>query len=117
MRNFCVLIIIILLFSCREDDSLDKALSQAGKNKVEFFQVLKYYGSNPKDSLKLKAAKFLISNMLQHYTAINQPIKEMQKKIKNSALIIYPNATHYSYLEYPILTYNIIEKFLLEKDK
>lgn len=88
MRNFCVLIIIILLFSCREDDSLDKALSQAGKNKVEFFQVLKYYGSNPKDSLKLKAAKFLISNMLQHYTAINQPIKEMQKKMQQSDSII-----------------------------
>ena len=51
---------------------------------------------------------------------IDTPLKDaklMQKKIKNSALIIYPTATHYSYLEYPILTYNIIEKFLLEKDK
>lgn len=51
---------------------------------------------------------------------IDTPLKDaklIQKKIKNSALIIYPNATHYSYLEYPILTYNIIEKFLLEKDK
>lgn len=43
------------------------------------------------------------------------PIKDaklLKKKIKNSALIIYPNATHFSYLEYPNLTYKIIETFL-----
>lgn len=41
--------------------------------------------------------------------------KVIKKKIKNSALIIYPNATHFSYLENPILTYKIIEKFILPK--
>ncbi len=45
------------------------------------------------------------------------PLKDgklLNQKIKNSALITYPEATHYSYLEYPLLTYNIIEKFLNE---
>ena len=42
--------------------------------------------------------------------------KYMKNHIKDSALIIYPNATHFSYLEYPLLTYNIIEKFLLNEE-
>ena len=47
------------------------------------------------------------------------PLKDarlIQKKIKNSALIIYPKASHYSYLEYPILTNRIINIFLQNKD-
>ncbi len=46
------------------------------------------------------------------------PLKDgklINKKIKNSALITYPKATHFSYLEYPNLTYKIIENFLLPK--
>ena len=48
------------------------------------------------------------------------PLKDgklLEKKIKDSALITFENATHFSYLEYPVQTYQIIEKFLLtEKD-
>lgn len=42
---------------------------------------------------------------------IDTPLKDaliMQKKIDNSELIILNNATHFSYLEYPILINNII---------
>ena len=41
--------------------------------------------------------------------------RKINKLIKNSALIIYPNASHYSYLQYPILTNNIINEFIKEK--
>lgn len=47
------------------------------------------------------------------------PLKDakiIQKKVKNSALIVYPKASHYSYLEYPILTNRIIKIFLQNKD-
>ena len=46
------------------------------------------------------------------------PLKDgklINKKIKNSALIIYPKGTHYSYLEFPELTYKIIKSFLFSK--
>lgn len=46
------------------------------------------------------------------------PLKDgklLQKKIKDSALIIYPKATHFSYLTYPKLTYKIIKSFILSK--
>ena len=36
----------------------------------------------------------------------------LNKIIKNSALIIYKNAEHFSYLNYPYLTNNILEKYL-----
>lgn len=38
--------------------------------------------------------------------------KKINKLIKNSALIVYPNATHYSYLQYSTLTNNIIYEFI-----
>ena len=50
---------------------------------------------------------------------IDTPLKDaykMNSLIKESALIIYPNASHYSYLDYPILTNNIINEFIKEKD-
>ena len=48
---------------------------------------------------------------------LDTPIKDAYKinsLIKNSALIIYPS--HYSYLDYPLLTNNIIYEFIKEKD-
>ena len=35
--------------------------------------------------------------------------------IKNSALIVYPRATHFSYLQQPYLTNQIIKEFLKEE--
>lgn len=42
---------------------LEAALSQAGENRVELEKVLHRYQSNPSDSLKYRAARFLIENM------------------------------------------------------
>lgn len=44
-------------------DSLEYALQQAGGNRAELEKVLNYYRHNPGDSLKYKAACFLIENM------------------------------------------------------
>lgn len=38
--------------------------------------------------------------------------KKIQKLIKNSALIVLTNASHYSYLQYPFLTNKIIEEYI-----
>lgn len=48
------------------------------------------------------------------------PLKDaykINKKIKDSALIVYPKAGHFSYLDYPHLTNKIIKEFLKEKKK
>lgn len=49
------------------DSSLEVALQAAGKNRIELEKVLHHYQKNPADSLKYKAACFLIENM-PYYT-------------------------------------------------
>lgn len=49
-----------------KDKALEKALTEAGKNRKELKEVLKYYKEQPEDSLKYKAAYFLITNMQWH---------------------------------------------------
>ena len=63
----------ILLFFCistscssnHQDTKLEKALILAGNNRSTFENVLKHYKN---DSLKYKAARFLIENMPYHYS-------------------------------------------------
>ena len=64
---------VLLLFpQCTEhwfpgaDDRLDRALDLAGPNRHELEKVLYRYSSDPADSLKYKAAVFLIENMPGH---------------------------------------------------
>ena len=45
-------------------NQLEIALQESGKNRVELEKVLRRYGSNIADSLKYKAACFLIENMI-----------------------------------------------------
>ena len=99
-------------------------------------QLLKLFGSTDYITLPNKmyqTFKNIISEDLKYYLPyIEQetliiwgkkdkatPLKDgrlINKKIKNSALIIYKQASHFSYLEYPLLTSRIIEKFLSKRD-
>lgn len=61
----CIELSLFLFAGCRmqtADPDLEKALSQAGNNREEIFQVIRHYQEG-KDSLKLKAAFYLLSNM------------------------------------------------------
>ncbi|MDR0506065.1 MAG: hypothetical protein LBH32_04520 [Dysgonamonadaceae bacterium] len=56
--------ILLLSFSCQKKyDPLEEALQMAGDNRAELEKVLSYY---KKDSLKYRAACFLIENMPYH---------------------------------------------------
>jgi hypothetical protein len=63
MKLYSVIIIVILCYSCRKVDSFQQALQQAGSNRAELEKVLNHYRN---DSLKYKAACFLIENMPYH---------------------------------------------------
>lgn len=65
-----LLILSLALSSCKQqkDNRLDHALEQSGNNRKELESVLNHYSANPEDSLKLRAAVFLIENMPGHYT-------------------------------------------------
>jgi hypothetical protein len=68
MYRFCF--ILFSCISCTKNYSpeIENVLTQAGKNRSELEKVLKHYAQNPADSLKLKAAKFLIINIPGKYS-------------------------------------------------
>ena len=65
---FAYCFLLAFLFAACHSSPLKKALKQAGINRKSFESVLEYYSGNPADSLKLKAAKFLIENTPGHYS-------------------------------------------------
>jgi len=67
--------VLTLLFSCTKNTELTNALEMAGANRTELEKVLTHYSKNPGDSLKLRAAEFLISNMVYHHTFEHKNLK------------------------------------------
>ena len=65
-----LLAVCIALSGCshKEDSAFEKVLKLAGSNRHELERVMAYYKSDPSDSLKLKAAEFLILNMPGKYS-------------------------------------------------
>ena len=58
---------LCLLVACQKSDRLQVALTHAGENRMELEKVLHYYED---DTLKLRAAKFLIENMPYHFSVM-----------------------------------------------
>ena len=82
MRLIFYLFLFTLLHSCREANSrLEQALQLAGDNKLELQKVLDHYAS---DSLKLKAAIFLIENMPGHYSLDGPYLRQLQRVIDST---------------------------------
>ena len=68
MKFRCSILFLFSLFlSCSEPSKLEQALEFAGDNREELEKVLEYYRKNPSDSLKYRAACFLIENMPYHF--------------------------------------------------
>ena len=77
-------VILVIIFGCitlhrygifaHEPSEIETVLQLAGKNRKELEKVLKHYSNNPADSLKFRAAKFLIVNMPgKHSTYYDAP--------------------------------------------
>ncbi len=81
-------ILIIGFTSCSEPTALDSALKMALGNRMELEKVLLYYNT-PEDSLKHRAACFLIENMPLKYSTIPRKLKDFKsllvKTTKNSS--------------------------------
>lgn len=86
-KCMCVLLIIVSSCNFSKDTKLELAFKQAGANKSELEKVIEHYSKNPGDSLKYKAAIFLIENMInspQKITENNPSIDSLCKKIGNN---------------------------------
>lgn len=81
MKNIIAILSLLMLISCADRNAnLEFALKMAGENRKELEKVLIYY-NNPADSLKLKAAEFLIENMPWHYSYGGKFMEEYRQKI------------------------------------
>lgn len=71
MKNFIFnILLIITSISCsKHSEKVKQTLKIANGNRIEHKNVLEYYSQKPEDSIKLKAAYFLIENMQWHYGA------------------------------------------------
>ena len=73
------LILYILFISCRRN-GIENILHESGANRGELERILQHYSRVPEDTLKLKAAKFLILNMSGHYALDHS---ELQKYLNS----------------------------------
>ena len=73
---------------CR-DSRLDIALNASGTNRSELERVLQYYSSKTQDTLKLRAAEFLIKNMPGHYTLEGELIDAYNDEFTKKSCIPY----------------------------
>ena len=74
MKKLILFLVLGVLLSCQSTDNrrLEKTLDLAQSNRGELEKVIQYYSQNEADSLKLKAARFLIMNMPGHYSFIGR---------------------------------------------
>lgn len=93
-------------FSSTDYYNLPDSMKETFKNIVN--EDLTNYYKN------IKQSTLLIWGELDNSTPLKDA-KKISKEIKDSALIVLKEASHYSYLQYPKLTLNIINEFIKEK--
>ena len=92
---------------------LKKLIKLFPKLKQEYYKqkLLRIFGSSDYESEVL-----LLWGKLDDTTPLKDGYK-MNNLIKDSALIIFPKGNHFSYLQYPYLTNQIIQEFIKEQKK
>lgn len=101
-RLYFLYLLLLFLGSCsqnHESERLEAALNLAGNNRQELEKVLRHYAD---DSLKYKAAVFLISNMPYHTYYEGTEIKKMQE--------LYQMCSHHLKEEIPLVADSFIRR-------
>ena len=76
-KSWYIYVFMLFILSCtRYPSDVEWALKLAGDNRAELEKVLEYYRQHPEDSLKFRAAIFLISNMPGKYSEDDKDAKE-----------------------------------------
>jgi hypothetical protein len=68
MRNLILFYFCVFVSCSYYSPEIEKVLQLAGNNRSQLEKVLKHYSRYPADSLKLRAAEFLIANMSGKYS-------------------------------------------------
>jgi hypothetical protein len=97
-----VIVFIMLLLSCgnSRDNFLESSLNFAGSNRAELEKVLNHYQS---DTLKLRAAKFLIENMWAHGSFADNYVEKYYDELDSLSAVYagkYDNATRAAFADF-----------------
>lgn len=90
--KYVLFLLCIISVSCherQEESKLEYALKLAGNNRPELEKVLHHYSQKKEDSLKLKAARFLIENMPGHYSLEGSMIDRYRRYIYSDTISSY----------------------------
>lgn len=86
-------LLVLMLCSCGKQTSLEQALEEAGDNRLELLKVIDHYQNvDNADSLKLKAAIFLIENMREHGAVWSEAVDTFRRRVveADSLLMMEP---------------------------
>lgn len=78
MKHTIYILFVLLLVSCQMrivEPGIEEAFSKAGKNRAELLHVLQHYEESS-NSLKLRAAQFLLENMADKGYLTGRSIEE-----------------------------------------
>lgn len=90
-KAIITLLLIQLITSCTQKvNILENALISANENRDELEKVLNHFNQSPSDSLKYKAACFLIENMELHGNMLYKILDSGNKKVEFNPMN-YPN--------------------------
>lgn len=87
------LLLTATVCSCGKESTITIALEDAGDNRLEILKVINHYQNiDNQDSLKLKAALFLIGNMPEHGSIWSEAIDTFRQKVyfSDSLLLMEP---------------------------
>lgn len=88
MKRLSPVIVLLLFASCsfKSESSLSTALDLAGNNRHEIQKVLDHYCA-PGDSLKRRAAEYLIANMAGKYTVTSPALEAYEELLPEIAKV------------------------------
>lgn len=85
---FFIWSVAMMVCSCHRDTvncpmlvDVNTALELSGENRAELQRVLDYYRTEKPDPLKLKAAEYLISNMVAHYSVAGETMERLKRDV------------------------------------
>lgn len=97
MKKTIYLSLLLIFYSCNQSSKLELVLQEAGENRAELEFVLEHYKG---DSLKYKAACFLIENMPDKFSIIPENSNDEYKKFLSNI----PKEDHISWeWEYSVI--------------
>lgn len=87
IKHSFFLILAMGIISCTKSTTLETSIQKAKNNQDEIKKVLTYFSRSPKDSLKYKAACFLIENMPGHTTWSNNSMEQYLSRVNKELKI------------------------------